>query len=223
MQYTSSGRISTEKTSQALTYCSQLSRPTLPSIKRTSQILSYRRQLSDLQLKLSLFLQQPHHHSSSSSLASSVYHSETSLDSLVETRRFGHHHHITITQNDITPLLHAANNDIILSWDVDFEVLYAFAESIGYKFTDAIGPCSDAALPLSSEHGQGQGQGPQFLISSPGVRNVEETQEGQGQGGGQGQGAGGGYIYWLSGGKSMSPYRFTVLELEGDLHHLRHI
>ena len=75
VRYTSSGRVSTEKISRALMYCSQLSRPTLPSIKRTSQILSYRRQLSDLQLKLSLFLQQQHP-SSSSSIASSILYSE---------------------------------------------------------------------------------------------------------------------------------------------------
>ena len=75
VRYTSSGRISTEKISRALTYCSQLSRPTLPSLRRTSQILGYRRQLSDLQLKLSLFLQQQHP-SSSSSITSSVLYSE---------------------------------------------------------------------------------------------------------------------------------------------------
>ena len=75
VRYTSSGRISTEKIARALTYCSQLSRPTLPSIRRTSQILGYRRQLSDLQLKLSLFLQQQHP-SSSSSIASSILYSE---------------------------------------------------------------------------------------------------------------------------------------------------
>ena len=181
IQYTSSGRISTEKLSQALTYCGQLSRPTLPSIQRSSQILSYRRQLSDLQLKLSLFLQQPDHQSSSSSIASSVLHSETSLDSLAETRRFGHHH-ITITQNDISPLVHAANHDMILAWDVDFEVLYVFAEKWGYKFTDVIGPRPDV-----------------------GVRFMEENTEDQG-----------GYLSWLSGGKSMSPYRFTIMELEGE-------
>ena len=205
IQYTSSGRISTEKTSQALTYCGQLSRPTLPSIHRTSQILSYRRQLSDLQLKLSLFLQQPDHHSSSSSIASSAFHSETSLDSLAETRRYGHHH-ITITQNDVTPLVHAANNDMILAWDVDFEVLYEFAEKWGYKFTDVVSPRSDAVPSSSSGQGQGQGLGSYSLISSQErCRFSEENDEGQR-----------GYMYWLSGGKSMSPYRFTILELEGD-------
>jgi hypothetical protein len=165
LRRTSSGRVSTERVSRALSYCCTLSRLTLPSVRRTGSILVHRRQLSDLQLKLSLFLQQ--RHPTASSIASSVLYSEFN-DSLADIDHAGgrggvtgHHTHpsrgyyaITLTQNDVTPLLAAAAADSVLCRDVDFDALFDFVAKCGYKFEDP--PLQlHTTSPGRQQHGRG--------------------------------------------------------------------
>ena len=165
LRRTSSGRVSTERLGRALSYCCTLSRLTLPSVRRTGTVLMCRRQLSDLQLKLSLFLQQ--RHPTASSVASSVLYSEFN-DSLADIDhaggRGGHtpsrgYYAITLTQNDVTPLLAAAAIDTVLCRDVDFDALFDFVAKCGYKFDDLPPP------PSTPGRGTNRGDGASVKVS----------------------------------------------------------